>query len=583
MAKPYTVEKGGKTYMYRATSHYSAEKKGPVADTEYMGVVVDGRLRPKKGWTYDEETGEFKPIAPAKAEPAKNAKLNAYRYGDAYLLDALQRRLGILDDLEASFGYDEGRRIMAVAMAYTIHSSALMHMDSVIERRYIPELLGIPRGTDFSSPRMSELTRSIGRSDAEMDEFFRRRISGADGEFIFDLTSESTYSSRNSNAEWGRNKDNVPLRQINLGLVTDRVGRPLMFYIYPGSMADVKTITRMVSDIRRMGAEDATLVLDRGFVSPGSLHALLGDGMDFVVPMKIDEGKPVKALVTELLDLVGKVESTKVYDGRSYTVLQCQMGVARVEGGNTSDTLTRWDDPDGYSLVAESDPAFGSCDGYLNVFAYRDTAKAGQEAAAMDVGLQAIIDRLEGTRPKKPEKAFSKAAGIYEKLLEYEMDEGGMHVRIRQNAKTFAANRKGIFIMVTPASSNRGWDGMLGCYRCRDAVEDTFFQDKSEGDGRVPRSGDRETVVGRTFVRMVSMIMTMDMLARISEFSRDPKVNAKMKPRDIAKRSPGSLLDSLSNLEIIEGDGWRRLTELTKDDRLIFEMFDVGPPKGIDR
>ena len=63
--KPYIMEKDGKQYMYRSTSHYSKEKGGPVSDVEYMGRVVDGRLRPKKGYRYDERTGEFGPISVA--------------------------------------------------------------------------------------------------------------------------------------------------------------------------------------------------------------------------------------------------------------------------------------------------------------------------------------------------------------------------------------------------------------------------------------------------------------------------------------------------------------------------------------
>lgn len=82
---------------------------------------------------------------------------------------------------------------------------------------------------------------------------------------------------------------------------------------------------------------------------------------------------------------------------------------------------------------------------------------------------------------------------------------------------------------------------------------------------------------------MVSMIMTMDILHRISEYANDKKIPAKNKPRDIAKRTPRSLLGSLSNIDIIEGDGWREMTEVTKDNRLIFKMFDIGPPKGIIR
>ena len=38
---------------------------------------------------------------------------------------------------------------------------------------------------------------------------------------------------------------------------------------------------------------------------------------------------------------------------------------------------------------------------------------------------------------------------------------------------------------------------------------------------------------------------------------------------------------SLSNIERVEGNGWSHLTEITRDNRLVFSMFDVGPTKGL--
>ncbi|MCQ2071350.1 MAG: transposase [archaeon] len=581
MLEPYIIEKAGKKYMYRCTSHYSAEKHAPVSETEYMGTVVDGKLRPKKGYSYNEETGEFKPIVPKEPSAGTCSVVTTKRFGDAYLLDALQKRMGILDDLVRSFGDRDGRLVMAYAMAYCINPAAMQHMESVIGRRAIPELLGIDPDTDFSSQRVSELTKRIGKDTAAMDDFFRCRITGTEGEYVFDLTSESTYSSRNPQAEWGRNKDHLKLRQVNLGLVTDKRGRPLMFYTYPGSVADITTLRRMVTDVRRLGGGDATLVMDRGFVSPGSVMYLLDNRMDFVIPMVLSDNSLMRALITESLKKVGSVEHTHVHNGHSYTVHCAQMGVRVQKEGNTAKRNTVWEDPDGYDLVLEGDDEYGSCEGYLDVFVYRDVESAGAETAGMDVALEGIINDAAKLRPRNPAKAFARIAGKYASLLEWSLDDSKhLVLKVRQNAHTFAANRKGIFVMITPAGSGRDWRQVLECYDCRDVVEDAFLEDKSEGDGRTPRSGDTETIRGRTLIRMVSLIMTMEMIAESKEYGGNPKVKAELKPRGIGKRTPRMYLDSLGNVEMIYGDGWKQMTEVTKDDRLIFRMFDVGPPKG---
>lgn len=584
MLEPYIIEKAGKKYMYRCTSHYSAEKRAPVSETEYMGTIVDGKLRPKKGYYYDEVTGEFGPIVPKAPSAESSSKMSTKRFGDAYLLDALQKRMGILEDLTRSFGDRDGRLVMAYAMAYCINPCAMQHMETVINKRTIPELLGISPDTDFSSQRVSELTRRLGEDTAGMDDFFRYRISGTEGEYVFDLTSESTYSARNPQAEWGRNKDHLKLRQVNLGLVTDKRGRPLMFYTYPGSVADITTLERMVSDVRRLGGGDSTLIMDRGFVSPGSVMYLLEHRMDFVMPMIIADNPVMKALVTSVLGKVGSVDHTHVHDGRSYTVHCAQMGVRVQKEGNISKRNTVWEDPDGYDLILEGDAEFGSCDGYLDVFVYRDVESAGAETAGMDVALEGIIKDAARLRPRDPAKAFARIAGKYANLLEWSVDETKhLILKVRQNAHTFAANRKGIFVMITPADSGRDWRQMLECYDCRDIVEDAFLEDKAEGDGRTPRSGDAEIIRGRTLIRMVSLIMTMEMIAESKEYENAHRTRAELKPKGLGKRTPRMYLDSLSNIEMIYGNGWKQMTEVTKDDRLIFKMFNVGPPKGLTR
>lgn len=583
MQTPYKVKKGEKEYVYRSTSHYSDEKKGPVAETEYMGVMENGKLRPKKGYFYNEETGEFGPIKAELRKTAVPMVISCRRYGDAYLLMALQGRMGILEDLVKSFGPQNGTMAMAVAMAYTIHPAALMHIEDTMERSCIPQLLGLPDDTDFSSQRMSELTRSLGTDFAGMDEFFRRRIGASKDEYIFDLTSESSYSSRNSNVEWGHNKDKVKLPQQNLGLVTDKVGHPLMFYLYPGSTADVATLQRMVEDVIRLGGGGSVLVMDRGFVSCRGVMFLLQTRMDFVMPMVMGDNPVVKSIVTSLLKQVGDVEHTVVHEGHSYTVLETTVGIRVNPNENRTRRSTVWEDPDGYDMLAVDDPEFGSSEGYLDVFAFRDVKAAGCETEGMDVALNGIISDLTGRKPRDPAKVFSKVAGDYANMLQWEMRPDGMKVTVKQNSHTFNANRKGVFIMITPHERDRGWREVLDCYSCRDIIEDVFLEDKNEGDGRTPRSGDRDVIRGRTLIRMVALIMQMEIIHRSNEYEADKKIRNSLKPKGLSKRTPEMLLASLSNIELIKGENWVRMTELTKDNRLIYKMFNVGPPKGIDR
>ncbi len=588
MMEPYISERGGKQYMYRATSRYSAEKKGPVAETEYMGRVVDGKLQPKRGYFYNEETGEFGRIDDTMAG-AREARTKGHDvvirtsiFGDVYFLMALQERLDIRTDLRASFGPEIGDTVLAVAMAYTISPRALMHMGDIIDRRCIKRMLGLPADMDFSSPRMTELTQEIGSMDGAMEEFFARRLDAEDGLLVYDLTSESTYSVKNSFGERGRNKDHVPAAQVNLGLVTNKKGAPLMFRLFPGSMADVVTLRRLVEDVKRLKEKgDATMVMDRGFVSVKSVYYLLENGMDFVAPMALNESGVVKNIVTGLISRLTDVKHRLVHSGTSYTMVRSHLGVRKCKGANMEKRSTVWEDPDGYELVLEDDDTYANCEHYLDVFAFHDRVSAAQEINGMDLALEGIISDLEGTRPRNPAKSFQRKAGSYANLLDWDMTDKGLHVFIKQNAHTFAANRKGVFIMIAPTDGERTAANILDSYAVRGVIEDVFMEDKNEGDGRTPRSGDRDTIEGRTLIRMVSMIMKVEMLCRISEVADDKTVKSENKPRNIGRRTPESLLASLSNIEMVEGDGWSHLTEVTRDNRLVYNMFDIGPTKGL--
>lgn len=298
--------------------------------------------------------------------------------------------------------------------------------------------------------------------------------------------------------------------------------------------------------------------------------------------MTMNESSVVKSIVTDLISHIGDVKHKLVHSSTSYTMVRSHLGVRRCKGADMKERATVWEDPDGYELVLEEDESYLSCEYYLDVFAFHDARSAAEEINGMDLALKGIMDDLEGTRPKDPAKSFQRAAGSYARMLDWTMDDDGMHLTVKQNAHTFAANRKGIFIMTAPADEDRTAAAVLDSYAVRDVIEDVFVEDKVESDGRTPRSGDRDAIEGRTLIRMVSMMMMkVEMLRRIAEVADDKKIKPSDKPRNIGRRTPEGLLASLSNIEKVQGNGWERLTEITRDNRLVFNMFDVGPTKGL--
>jgi hypothetical protein len=573
--EPYVIEKDGKRYMYRSTSHYSKEKGGPVSEVEYMGRVVNGKLRPKKGYRYDETTGEFGPIGPEANNPDEKVVLGTRVCGDVLLLDAIQRRLGILDDLIAAFGDEIGRKIMALSMAYTIRPESLIFAKEVIDRRTIKEILAIPECEDFTDASISEFIGMMGDMNDSIDAFSRRRISNDEGMYVFDITHEDSCNMLGSKPEWGRNRGRAYPSTTRLGLVTDKMGHPLMFHLHPYSMSDVSAPQAVVDDLMRLGGKGPTLVLDRGFVSSKSMMYLLDNGLDFIMPMVVGDNPLIERLMTEVSSSVGDVKHIHVHNGRSYTILRTQIGLRVNEGNDTINRDTIWEDPDGYDLILQDDAEFDSCDRFVDIFVFRDTAAAGRGIARMDVVLDQIIQQLEGAHPRDPQKALQRVAGEYTDLLDFKMNEDGMHLEINQDAHTSASKRKGISMMIAPAGSGRGWKDILDPYMIRDIAADAFFVGRSEMDIDMTRSTDESIIKGQCLIRMVSSIIRAEMLNRIHEVSKDSKTKPEFQPRGIEVQTPTTLLSSLDNIEMIYGNGWKQMTEMTKDNQLIYEMFDI--------
>ena len=194
---------------------------------------------------------------------------------------------------------------------------------------------------------------------------------------------------------------------------------------------------------------------------------------------------------------------------------------------------TIWEDPDGYDQILQDDAEFDSCDRFVDIFVFRDTAAAGRGIARMDVVLDQIIQQLEGAHPRDPQKALQRVAGEYTDLLDFKMNEDGMHLEINQDAHTSASKRKGISMMIAPAGSGRGWKDILDPYMIRDIAADAFFVGRSEMDIDMTRSTDESIIKGQCLIRMVSSIIRAEMLNRIHEVSKDSKTKPKFQPRGI--------------------------------------------------
>lgn len=530
-------ERDGHMYAYRCTSKRVPGKKNPVSEKEYLGVV-------------DSETGELIPKK-VKSESfnfnLQDGKFKVKNYGSSMIVAKVVEDIGLLEDLKMSFG-DASKGMLALAMAQAMEPTSFMDTEIALDASYVRELLGIENMV-FSSQRLSEIAHTLGEAVPCMEDLFAlraQRFSG--GKFLYDMTSQSTYSQVSGWAEWGYNRDGDSLKQLNIGLVTSQEGDPVAFDLFPGSVSDISTLRRFAEDMRER-VPGCVLVMDRGFESAGNVAELMEHGMDFVMPCTISS-KAVKSLVTDFSKDVSKPEFDRRHNGHVYSVCERVLGIAA--------------DGDAFQYVTDDDPDFQNCKFKLKAYVCFDSKKRSDDEQELKATLMDKINELNGKRFHDPATAFAKKTGWMSKYLDYELDDDGkMNVVYKSNAVTFFRNRAGMFIMLSPSSS---WETVMSAYDARNNVEKAFNIFKNELDGVRGRTGDPVRARGRLLIKFLALMIRVRMHIIVS--------GSKMKNLTVE-----NALMSASTYEIVKDRGIRVRSEKTARVRDIFELFGILDPE----
>lgn len=532
--------RNGKKYAYQCTSSRVPGKKYPVSKKVYLGVVDQdtGNLIPKK---VQSESFNF---------TLKDGKFRTKDYGNVILIKHIAESIGMDYDLEYSFG-TAARGTMALAIAQAMAPTPFMDTQYTIESSYIRESLDLDT-MDFSSQRLSEIMTILGEATGCTEDLFALRAKRcSDPTFLYDITSHSTYSEMDGNAEYGHNRDGESMKQINLGLLTDKEGLPVAFDIFPGSISDITTLKRLVGDMKKRSPQ-CRLVADRGFESANNVALMLNSGIDFIMPCTIN-CKALKSIVTDFSRDVMKPEYDRMHCGHVYSVKERHLGVMKF-------------DDDQYCYVADDEPEYQSCEIKVKAYVCFDSKKRSDDEQELKTALMNIINELNGKKVRKPEEYFQKKAKWMSKYLDMTVKDGMMRIEYKQNAMSFFRNRAGMFVMLTPDAE---WDVVMTSYDARDNVEKAFDILKTELDGKRMRTGDPVRARGRFLVKFLALMIRVKMQNTISDKG----------PKDLTVENA---LLSAATYKIIDEKGLKVRTEKSKRVRQIFELFGVDDPENIN-
>jgi transposase len=505
----------GIEYVYESEGYWDKDKK-------------QGRYKTRKLIGHiDKATGLLVPNRPTKASPA-NSNSRRLFCGAEHMLDNLSAQIGLADDLASAFP-GKGDAILSVAHYLLSEGSSTMARFALWSRTHAH-----PMGREMASQRLSELFETV-RQDG-LDAFFKARIKRAGDEYWFyDTTSISSYSQYIESVRWGKNKDRVPLPQLNIASVLDAgSGLPVCFKNIAGNINDVSMIRSLLADTRQLGAGRMRLCLDRGFYSKANVDALMGEHMKFLIGLKTSYSYVSDAIETHASELRG----WRNYDESTHTFGMC--------------VPHTWNYEHTHPRTGKTEQAFKRT--YLHL--YYLPARVVKDEEELAQLLHRLSSELEHGNRRDEHKA------LYEHY--FRRVRGGRYV-CRNDVIEEERASFGYFALLTNDAGLSAREA-LAVYRAKDAIEKAFGDIKERLDFRTPKVENTETLRGKLLAVFVALILACELRKR-------------MKAANLyGSYTMQSLIDELDIIERYECKGHRpRVLVVTKKQRELYEALGITP------
>jgi transposase len=529
MSSIVTQKVGKYTYLYESFSYRDKEGK-PKNKRKTVGKLDSATGQPIYKAEYLERmVAEGQPIpvsengSPFTTEDIRRSSIRDY--GAFYLYHNLAEQMGLLDVLgKALPGCWEEVFNLAAYLISTGDPFAYCE-------DWLAETEAFAVGP-MTSQRVSELLYRITNEDRAI---FYRTWCGLRSEqeyLALDITSTSSYAEMIDSVEWGYNRDKENLPQINICLLMGYQSRyPIYQTVYGGSLKDVSTLQATISTFKALAGEKPMIaVMDKGFYSAKNINAMLSEKqhVDFAIAVPFT-GKFAKGLV--------KSESKDI-DTLDNTI---------VNGKETLRAVTKvrkWDSE--HRIYAHV---------YYNA----------RKAMGIKEDLYTHVATLRERAMEMPEKFASDPD--YAKYLIIRRSEkvaGGYTVNVQDDVVAAELETAGWMVIVSNHIANA--KEAIKIYREKDIVEKGFLRLKNSLDlGRV-RVHSETSMQNKVFIGFISLIL----LSAIHNTMADKGLYAKMTMK--------KLILTLTKLKLQVVNGVRVLFPVTKEQRTIYEAFDIKEP-----
>ena len=469
-----TDKRSGITYAYETTYYWDKEKQQSRSKRICIGKVdpVSGEIVPTRGRAKKGESKTPKAL-PARTGPVSYTETKHLYFGATYLLEQFADQIGLTTDLKQCFP-DIYKKLLSVAFYLVLEDNNPLYR---FEKWNLTHKH--PYGQDIASPRSSEMFASI--TDDQIAKFLRlqakRRVE--DEYWAYDSSSFSSYSETLKQAQWGKNKENDRLPQINLLLVFgEKSGLPFYYRKLAGNIPDSKTVKHLLEDLDILGFGKTKFVMDRGFYSNDNINGLYREHVKFLVGVKLS-----LSFIKKNLDEV--YDDIRMFNNFDEGLNTYGLTVS-AEWNYTQDRPYKGDTIEEKRRI------------YIHYF--YSIERGADEEQAFDKRIKEYCDELlEGKPVEDHKKAYARFFEVKDTPVR------GRQVYYKEDEIKAARKYIGYFALIT----NEKMDAFtaLHLYRMKDVVEKAFGNLKERLNMRRLLAKSEKNLDGKIFNEFIALIL----------------------------------------------------------------------------
>jgi transposase len=461
--KKITFKKGlnGTIYVYYTIKAYRNNNGKPTSDEVAIGKkdLSSGMLIPNRKYY------EFFPVAQPQNEPV-SFPYKITDYGNTFALTRIAKEIGLTQTLEKCFP-SKWTNILAAAFYMLCEGNVMMYLEDWFD------VTNVPFACTMDNRRCSEMFAAITHEErmSFFEEWIKKR---QEQEYIaYDITSISTYSSGIDIAEWGYNRDEESLPQVNLGMYFGMTSQfPVYYTIYSGSITDKSYLVFMLDSTTRLGINKVRFVMDRGFVTEDNVVYMADKGYSFIVPFPMS-----------------RVEAAAIIESHGQSIRKAANRISDFDIYGTSID---------YKLYGVS----------MKIHIFFDPEKQNLDEKELYGHIAKLSKELEKISTAK------RVTKKYTDFFTVDEEKAGINFEIDNEKIDERLKKAGYFVFLTTDLSCNP-EELIRIYRGRDVIEKNFEQLKNGLEFRRLRTHINKTTEGKVFVGFLALILRTFLLNKI--------------------------------------------------------------------